>query len=406
MAFDPQSQAFISNLVQSVAKSTFEAMQEQNRGSLEAMRGQSADFSNSLQALASRIEHLGISQNPSNKPLFDLKGVNLNLPLFDGSQDVKQWLVNLEDFITLKNISKTDCRMLFRVATTGVARQFLDQKPNVVSFEDLSLAFKDRFIPKGQDYRIREQLQSLKMQRNNLDQYVNDFEFLIQQCTGMQEIDKLFFFRQGLPRSIAIELVAKDVKTLEDAYKVTYAFATARNMCPVPVSFRTPSMQTTEATPMDLDKRQVPSNSFQRSGTSRPSNQDKKKSTSNIFPGRRKSQSPSNKKSGNIPRTKTGSTNKFEFQARKNENRCYNCGKPGHFSKDCTDPCGFCNKTGHTSNKCFQRQKKWNNSPPPSNNNRNRSSSQSKWKQSEVEQHGSSSSSSSSTQLNFLETSH
>ena len=148
MTFDPQSQAFTSNLVQSVAKSTFEAMQEQNRGSLEAMRGQSADFSNSLQALASRIEHLGISQNPSNKPLFDLKGVNLNLPLFDGSQDVKQWLVNLEDFITLKNISKTDCRMLFRVATTGVARQFLDQKPNVVSFEDLSLAFKDRFIPK------------------------------------------------------------------------------------------------------------------------------------------------------------------------------------------------------------------------------------------------------------------
>jgi hypothetical protein len=366
MALDQQSQAFVSNLVQSVSRVTLEAVQAQNR-----------EFSNAIQTLATKLE---APTSISSRPIFDLRGVNLSLPNFDGTQDVKQWLVNLEDFITVKNISKTDCRMVFRLATSGIARQYLDKKLDLISFEDLSLAFKDRFTPKGQEYRIREQLFNLHMQRGNLEQYINDFEFLIQQCSNMHEIDKLFAFRQGLPRNMAIELVAKDVKTLEEAYKLAYAFATARNLCPVPSCFRPPSNQLPGSfEPMDLDRRKTvpPSSNKQKSRTSRsPQRTPRSRTTSN---------SGSTSKTGKPNSPRSSPSNKTpDFNARRRDNRCYNCGKPGHFSNDCKSPCGYCNKPGHTSKNCFQRQKDKKTSS--SNDNKKQyNKNSSKWKISDTE---------------------
>jgi hypothetical protein len=49
-----------------------------------------------------------------------------------------------------------------------------------------------------------------------------------------------------------------------------------------------------------------------------------------------------------------GEQDKGSYQTNKD---CFNCGKQGHLSRDCTDPCGHCNKSGHTTANCRKRTK-------------------------------------------------
>jgi len=63
--------------------------------------------------------------------------------------------------------------------------------------------------------------------------------------------------------------------------------------------------------------------------------------------------------------------NKFQQGGKKNVAKsCHNCGKTGHFEKQCNAPCGICKKNGHTKFQCWHNGK---NKKVRSKNNSNES---------------------------------
>ena len=136
----------------------------------------------------------------NSRPVGRLDG---NIPIFSGSNpkdDLTSWLFLVNNSFELSNTP--DDKKISSISTflRGLALQtlisFRTERPDG-SWGEFVALMKKNFISPNRDRNLRIQLRNLR-QKDSFDAFLNEFLFLLNQISRMNEEDKILHFTEGL----------------------------------------------------------------------------------------------------------------------------------------------------------------------------------------------------------------
>jgi len=225
--------------------------------------------------------------------------IAVKIPTFKGApkENVMTWMLQVQNVFKAQGIEDEQKRICY--AATGFEDAALQWYLNKVAaandeeeentFEDWNTfadELKNSFQPPNYQQYLRRQLKSLR-QTNSVQEYASQFRNIMGQVTDMGEPDKIGYFIDGLKPATRMEVSYRSPETFEEAWQAAIKYDTAMFGQGKPiVNYNPPPTKNfSKPTPMELDQAET----------------------------QRKYFKPNNKKKGN----------------------CYNCGKPGHHSREC-----------------------------------------------------------------------
>jgi hypothetical protein len=187
---------------------------------------------NNNNAFSNFLNSLGLMNLMRNTNMPKNYKLDSNTPIFSSKpgENILDWLFVIENNLRLANVPI----QMYIIAVTsylkGTALQML--KAFRTRGQTDWIAFKTEllrtFRPVDHERIIRTKLLNLK-HSENFDKYSNDFLYWANQLPEMSESDKLACFMQGLKPLTKVELVIKEVKTLNQAILLATAIEHARN---------------------------------------------------------------------------------------------------------------------------------------------------------------------------------
>jgi len=140
--------------------------------------------------------------------------VHLQLPVYDGKEDLSAWISELTIKFTALGIIQDAERIAWcKTALSGVALQHVQMLTDpegdqpITTWTALMRALEDRFIPKNQCFYLREKLAELKQKSGDIQRYLYDFNALTAKINAtkvgnnsgaLSEVEKMYAFLQGL----------------------------------------------------------------------------------------------------------------------------------------------------------------------------------------------------------------
>jgi hypothetical protein len=158
--------------------------------------------------------------------------LDANTPIFTSKpgENILDWLFVIENNLQLANVPAPMHIVAVSSYLKGTAMQMLKafrkrgQTDWLLFKKDLLRTFR----PVDHERIIRTKLLNLK-QTDNFDKFSNDFLYWANQIPEMSEADKLACFMQGLRPLTKVELVIKEVKTINEAILLATAIEHARS---------------------------------------------------------------------------------------------------------------------------------------------------------------------------------
>ncbi|KAH7488446.1 Retrovirus-related Pol polyprotein from transposon 412 [Phytophthora ramorum] len=228
-------------------------------------------------------------------------------PVYEGKygEDIELWIFATEQYYANKrHIMEADSSDFVTLISSNLGKSVLNwYRAFITDCERMSVhqtwslfkrQLRTRFRPKDFEYDLRERMFHLK-QKETIHEYVSKFQDLLSQTElEISELEKRFFFQNGLREETAKKIKEESPSTLQDAMEIASNFEFAHYSGKPP---RIPSKSS-----------QSPAESGKRS----------------IKPTSQKPKRFEKKKNKNDDWTKTAT--------------CNNCGKVGHISPQCTAP--------------------------------------------------------------------
>ena len=179
-------------------------------------------------------EKSSVKQTPV---IMDTKVEGVSMPKFHGKphESVDMYFFQAKMFLTCKNIDYKDNsamnqkRIVAILASNlreGAAAWFHAQAITgdfMSSIEELYKCMKREFVPQDQEHRLREELTSLK-QTGSLDIYVAQFREKMSKIKGMNHLDQVHHFTQGLKLQTKREVRYRRCETLGEAIAEAQAY--------------------------------------------------------------------------------------------------------------------------------------------------------------------------------------
>ncbi|KAK1930430.1 hypothetical protein P3T76_014101 [Phytophthora citrophthora] len=256
-----------------------------------------AQFEAQMQPANARFEFLVSSRSDQKKK---------DPPMYEGKygEDIELWIFATEPYYaSRRELMEADSSDFVTMISSNLGKSVLNwYRAFIADCERLQVhptwplfkrQLRTRFRPKDFEYDLRERMFRLK-QRENIHDYVSKFQDLLSQTElSISELEKRFFFQNGLREETAKKIKEESPSTLQEAIEIASNFEFAHFSGRPP---RTPAK---------------PSQASSDSGNRAP--KAKQQNTKRF-----------EKKSKNDDWTKTAT--------------CRNCDKVGHISPQCTQP--------------------------------------------------------------------
>lgn len=183
---------------------------------LAAMSDQLLSLTNSVNRLSQSI---GSSSGPINQDgVSSLKGVKVDLPRFSG-EDLEGWIFQAEEYFNYHGVSDPARLQLASMYMTKAGLSWMrSQRCNnlLTTWTQFKLDLRDRFGTSPYEDCL-EKLSRLQ-QKSSVNEYIGDFEHLLNEITGQPEEAIVTFFVGGLKPELKKQLKIVRPTTLRSAF--------------------------------------------------------------------------------------------------------------------------------------------------------------------------------------------
>ena len=166
-------------------------------------------------------------------------------PLFSGksNENVDMWLFTTESNYQIANIPIGEYVFTTRVYLRDLAlqtyRNLLIEYPNT-TWDELKAHFKTQFLAKNINRTCLAKLALLR-QTKDLQSYIEEFLYLINQTTGESEDSKVNHFVQNLQPFLQNEVNYREPATLQEAIQIARAFSATHTSNPSSYVYNAPT---------------------------------------------------------------------------------------------------------------------------------------------------------------------
>ena len=172
-----------------------------------------------MAAMQQQLQHVPQQVPQHQNPV----SFSVKLPEFNGTGRVDLWARDMDMLFVAKNCDTVNAHNWACTALKGLALQSLANYRGNKKWNELRDYLLARFKPLAFPVEVRQALYDLKMHKNDLEKYLNEFHELGMQVQDMGDAESIYLFCQGLLPDVRAEILYKGAKTLQQAIEVASA---------------------------------------------------------------------------------------------------------------------------------------------------------------------------------------
>ena len=155
------------------------------------------------------------------------KQINPTQPTFSGkpAENVSQWLYTMEQNLNLAKVADNDKPTYASTYLRDVALQYYQQisRGTILTWDLFKTSLKNQFQPSNYNELLLDRIDKLQ-QTGTVNEYIQQFMYLINQTENVSEASKIHMFRKGLPTATSAEIRYKKPATLQNACNMAMEF--------------------------------------------------------------------------------------------------------------------------------------------------------------------------------------
>lgn len=242
-----QDENFEKKVVDSLVNS------ERRIAALETQLSQAIQAAQSAQQVAQTAQQQQRDAEVRERQRSQAQGINLSVPSFDGTGDVRDWIERAEQIFHIKGI-KDNKGTIAAAVIEGAARQHLrEEEWCEYSWESIQTSLLRRFSKPGHQQALRDELASLRYHSGqDIEAHFSKFLKVMADVKGASQEDLLWLWNNTLPPAMKAEVLFRSPSSVREAMEIARCYVAAGRTGGW-TSRTTATSGPLESTPMELD---------------------------------------------------------------------------------------------------------------------------------------------------------